>query len=559
MKTPLARLTTAITAILLVASACGGTAATVAPTAVPATAAPATSVPVTAVPATVAPVTAVPATVAPATAVPPTTAPTEPPAPTETPAESAAPEPSVTPAPTIDVIQPPDVGNATLIRWYCCLGAGDAPVQAAAEKKVVDAFNSTHTDIKLSLEIVPYALARDQLSVEIQSGNPPDIVGPVGFGGANAFGDQWLDLTDLIAKNHYDLSQFQNGAVDFYKIGDKQIAIPFAIYPSSLYYLRDAFAEIGAAEPPHKYGEQYTVQGDAADAAFGVADGTQVPWNYDTVNTLAKLLTVDKNGKDATDPGFDPTQITTWGFEPQRDDLRGLGAYWGAGQLEGADGKTVQIPAAWATAWKFFYNQIWTDHTAMDYSTYVSTDINPGGYPFCSGKAAMAENFLWSNYCTGGAGDNWDIAAIPENDGTATAAFNADTFRIEKQTKHPDEAFQVLAYLLSGDVAKSLLQTYGAMPAREEQQSAFFDDLTKNLADPNGNPITMKAPIDWQVAIDSVAKADNPNFESPMPKYNESLDLITTYGTKWTSTGGLNMDAEITQMQADLQAIWNKP
>ena len=46
-------------------------------------------------------------------------------------------------------------------------------------------------------------------------------------------------------------------------------------------------------------------------------------------------LTVDKNGKDATQAGFDPTHIVQYGFEPQRDDLRGLGAYWGAGQAPG--------------------------------------------------------------------------------------------------------------------------------------------------------------------------------------------------------------------------------
>ena len=38
-------------------------------------------------------------------------------------------------------------------------------------------------------------------------------------------------------------------------------------------------------------------------------------------------LTVDTNGKDATEAGFDPTSIEQWGFEPQRDDLRQVGAY----------------------------------------------------------------------------------------------------------------------------------------------------------------------------------------------------------------------------------------
>ena len=559
MQTRWARLVVPFVSLVLVATACGGAAATptVAPTAAPST----TAAPTAAAPSAAPTPTAAQATTAPATPPAATAAPSETAAVTTAPSsstESAA--PSVTPAPTISIVQPSNLPTgATLIRWYCCLGAGDAPVQFAAEKKVVDDFNASHQDIQIALEVVPYALARDQLATEIASGNPPDIVGPVGFGGANAFGDQWLDLTQLIKDNKYDLSQYQSGAVDFYKIGSTQVAIPFAIYPSELYYQRGAFAEIGLQEPPHTYGEKYTVTGAAGTAAFGVAEGTQVDWNYDTVHTLAELLTVDKNGNDATQAAFDPTQISTWGFEPQRDDMRGLGAFWGAGALAGgADGKTVQIPAPWATAWKWFYDGLWKDHILMDYSSYQSTNINPQGYPFCSDKVAMAENFLWSTYCLGGAGDDWDIAAIPSSNGQTTAAFNADTFRIMKASKHPTEAFKVLAYLLSGDVANQLLQTYGAMPARPEQQQAFFDALSAGLQDANGNPIKLQKPIDWQVAKDGVRYADNPNFESPMPKYNESLDLINTYGTRWQTVGNLKMDDQITSLQSELQAIWNK-
>ena len=71
---------------------------------------------------------------------------------------------------------------------------------------------------------------------------------------------------------------------------------------------------------------------------------TRSTWDYDTVAQLAMLLTVDNNGKDATEAGFDPSNIVQYGFEPQRDDLRGLGAYWGAGSSSAADGKTVRSP-----------------------------------------------------------------------------------------------------------------------------------------------------------------------------------------------------------------------
>ena len=45
-------------------------------------------------------------------------------------------------------------------------------------------------------------------------------------------------------------------------------------------------------------------------------------------------LTVDKNGKDATDPAFDPANIEQWGFESQFMDnynLRAESAWFGTG------------------------------------------------------------------------------------------------------------------------------------------------------------------------------------------------------------------------------------
>ena len=90
-----------------------------------------------------------------------------------------------------------------------------------------------------------------------------------------------------------------------------------------------------------------------------------VDWNYDTVRKIAKMLTVDKNGKDATQAGFDPKNIVQCGFEPQRDDLRGS-APTGGRQLRRRRRQDRPDPDAWAAAWKWFYDGIWTDHFIDD-------------------------------------------------------------------------------------------------------------------------------------------------------------------------------------------------
>ncbi len=435
-------------------------------------------------------------------------------------------------------------GGPVTVKWFCCLGAGDDPSQLEVEQQVVDDFNASHPGIKLVFDHAAYNGARDALATELGAGNGPDIVGPVGVGGAEAFHGQWLDLAPSIAKAGYDLTQYGQGAVDFYKIGDEgQVGIPFAIYPSELFYQRDMFDEAGLEYPPASYGKPYTL------------DGKPVDWSYDTIREIAMRLTVDKSGKAATEAAFDPNQIVQYGFEVQRDDLRGLAAYFGAGKLLADDGKTVQIPDAWKAAWKWFYDGMWKDHFIETGPVFQSQAFNGGGYTFNSGKVAMQENFLWNTCCVTEAGGNWDLAALPSYQGTPSAAFNADTFRILKTSKHPDEAFTVLEYLLD-DASAQLLNAYTGFPARTAAQPDFFTQLEQQQ-DESGKAI-YPPDVNWQAAVDGVAYADNPNFESYMPAYNQSLDELNRFLTRWQATKGLDMDSEIETLRSNLQAIWDK-
>jgi multiple sugar transport system substrate-binding protein len=421
------------------------------------------------------------------------------------------------------------------VRWFIGLGTGTDPDQLAAEQEVVDEFNATHPNIHLTTEIVTYTSAFDTLATELASGNPPDIVGPMGVDGAESFHGQWLDLTPLIEKTGYDLTQYDEGAVNFYKTGGEgQLGIPFGIYPSVMYYNKALFDEAGLNYPPHKYGEEYVWP-----------DGTKSAWDYDTVRQIAMILTVDQNGNDATSPDFDPDHIVQYGYVPQYQDARAMGSYFGAGSLVAADGKTAQIPPEWAAAWKWIYNGTFTDHFIPDWTVINSPDWGAGD-TFGSGRVGMALTHTW--YYSEITLEDWDMAAVPAYDGKTTANFNADTFRIMKTTKNADAAFEVLTYLL-GDASLKLLNTYGAMPARIADQADYLS--------------TVEAQYPWkpdfQVAVDGVAYADNPSFEAYIPNYLEARDrVVNEFTTLIQTTAGLNMDDEIAKLQSDLQIIYDK-
>lgn len=422
------------------------------------------------------------------------------------------------------------------LSWFCCLGTGDSPAQKPTEKRVAEDFASQYAGSSLKIEITGYEAAVDALSTRLGS-NPPDLAGPVGIGGLASFKGQWTDLAPLIEGSSYDLSVYDPATVKFFEQDGAQVGIPFDLYPSMLWYKRDAFDEADLAEPPHKFGDPYVK-----------ADGTEVEWNYDTLREIAMKLTVDRNGVDATQPGFDPTKIEQWGFEPQRDVLLGMGAFWGAGTLVGEDGKTVVIPEAWKDGWKFVYNGVWTDHFIVNDAQAQDPKIGGGDQVFFSGHVAMSENFLWTTYGVVGAGDDWDLAAIPSHNGTITAPLNADTFAVIKNSANQDAAYAAMVYLLT-TASSQLLPLYGGMPARSAEQDAFLEAVAKTEGFPPD--------VDWSVAKDAIQYADIPNFEAPMPVYNKTLKILDKYRSRWFSQGGLNMDQEIEALRVELQAAWD--
>src|SRR5215216_2629742 len=104
------------------------------------------------------------------------------------------------------------------ITWFVGLGTGTNPEQQDAQNQVVADFNASHPDINLVINVASGNTdAYNALATLIASGNAPDIVGPVGFAGANAFAGQWLDLQPLIDAAGYDMTAFPESLVNLYK------------------------------------------------------------------------------------------------------------------------------------------------------------------------------------------------------------------------------------------------------------------------------------------------------------------------------------------------------
>jgi multiple sugar transport system substrate-binding protein len=419
------------------------------------------------------------------------------------------------------------------IYWYIGLGAGSQPAQIPLEKEFVEKYNASQDEIQLITIIVDNKYARDNLTAQIAAGNAPDIVGPVGTAGRAAFPGGFLDIEPLVKEFNYDTSDIDASFLEFYKDQGKLVGLPFAIFPEFVYVNKDLFDEAGLAYPPQKYGDKYTL------------DGQELEWNFDTLAMVAKKLTVDANGNDATSADFDPANIVQYGYVPQwSDHPRAVGSLFGAFYPVGADGK-ANIAESAIAAWKWYYDGMWGKEPFIPNQAAIDSDMLKGN-AFSSGKVAMGSTHLWYTCCVDKANvPNWDLAVMPSYNGKVTSKMHGDTFAIMAASTHPNEAFKVYTYML-GEGSADLYKIYGGLPARKSQQAAFFKGLDEKFA-----PLK----VNWQVAMDSIPFMDVPNHELGTPNYAKVFDLFSTLGSDLRSNPELDFEARVAQLIEELNVL----
>jgi multiple sugar transport system substrate-binding protein len=421
------------------------------------------------------------------------------------------------------------------IRWFVGLGAGTTSNQQAIQRNVVQKFNDSHPNIRLTLEVVDYSEAVNVLVEQMASGDAADIIGPMGWHASNTFHEEWFDLSALIVDTNYDLSQFNPELVAIYKTDEGQIGLPFAVYPAAVFYNKRIIDKAGMAYPPANYGEMYTMP-----------DGSQVEWDWNTLTEVARRLTLDQAGRNATEDGFDREKIVQYGYVPQYQGASSIASFWGAGKLYDENNNAV-IPAEWQEVWKWYYFGMWGSDPFIPNQAAINTPRFGGGNAFASSNIAMAITQSWYISPNVAGGNKWDLAALPAYNGKINGRVDADTFRIWKGTEHPREAFEVLTYFI-GPASEDLLRAYGGIPARLADQDAFFAARAKQYS-------WVK---NWDVLRAGLSYPDNPSAEGYMPNFLEAWNRLTAFGNLLVSTDNISVNAEIETLRRDLDNIFNR-
>ena len=122
---------------------------------------------------------------------------------------------------------------------------------------------------------------------------------------------------------------------------------------------------------------------------------------------------------------------------------------------------------------------------------------------------------------------------------------HADTFRILASTEHPEEAFQVLTYLIT-DAALDLLNAYGAAPADPSLTEAFYAGLDEVY--PQG--------VNWAISDASAQYADIPSHEQFVPGWDAYKLRMADMESALLSDPTLDIDAGVAVLETDLTAIF---
>lgn len=482
----------------------------------------------------------------------PTSSPTEQtaeeaaPAATTAPAEEVAPAEEAAPAPT--TAPSTSSSGKVQIRWFVGLGTGTNAEQVATQEEVVADFNASQDKIELVLEIVPNDSAVQTLSTQIASGNGPDVIGPVGWTGSNSFFGQWLDIGPLVNASGFDTSVFDPALVDSYQTEEGQVGLPFAVFPAAVYFQPALFDEVGLAYPPQAYGDMYEL------------DGEKVEWNWDTFAEVARRLTIDVNGLNSTEEGFDRTQIQQVGYQPQWQTHTNYMASYRAGAAKIYEGDTAgsyvsTMPESWKEANRWVYDAIWGEQPFAVPASVTGAAEWGGGNVFNSGRAAMIVTPLWYTCCLGefaAAGLEFQAGIMPlGDDGEYHGRVDADTFRIWSGTKNPEEAYAVLQYLITTGADK-LLPVYGALPAIPDKRESFWAGQTERYP--------FLSPESISVFEAGLSYPDAPSAEQYQPNYPEAWSRGQTFFDLLLNTAPaqLDFDAEWNQLVTDLEAIYNR-
>lgn len=345
------------------------------------------------------------------------------------------------------------------------------PDEAESVQAVADKFNADHPNIHVTVMSIPNEEYVTKLNTMAVAKELPDC-GIMSESGVLDFASK-----GLLA----DISGMYEGAASMpldsitFKSEGKPVAYSAANEVLFLYYNKDMFDAAGLDYP-----------------------SASEPMSWDEFVSLAKLLTLDASGKNATEAGFDPNSIVQFGCNVDNWTWQlEVWALSNGGRWFSADGKecTINTPEVAESIQKvadlYLVEKVAQYRPGLEDSGIQST--------IGAGNVAMATGGAWNvGTCMNGVDFNYGVARLPYMKNAVTICTGGPQV-VFSQSKHPAEAMEFIKWYMQEENSwDSLIATGIWMPILEE----YYTDET----------LTRK----W---------VENPNF----PAYDEYKAAVVDY------------------------------
>ncbi|OUD04893.1 ABC transporter substrate-binding protein [Streptomyces swartbergensis] len=322
-------------------------------------------------------------------------------------------------------------GGSKTLTWSMWASGGE---EQQVWHELADRVSREDPQIAIKLETSSFDDYFTKLGTRLGRGDAPCIVSMQALRTAGFF-QGMLPLDDLIAKNDFDVTDFDKSVMEGLSADGKQYALPYDVGPVMLTYNKDIFRNAGVPEPKPGWtlAEFESVARKlTGDGTYGFVAAPQDVWMFPMVLT--------KTGAQPTD-GAGKLRLTTPAM------IKGVQWY---ADLAARKKVAPRVPAA--------------DPAFSDRQ-------------FLSGNVAMGANGPWALLnLKNQAGFQVGLTTIPAGpDGSRTYS-SGSGFGISKSCPDPERAFKAITLM----TAKKQLEWLGgvgrAYPSRESAQHAWYEN-----------------------------------------------------------------------------------
>jgi multiple sugar transport system substrate-binding protein len=317
-------------------------------------------------------------------------------------------------------------GKVTNIRYFTWVAE-----QEPANRMTIAEFEKENPNIKVDLQTLPWNQYWQKMQTEIAGGSGSDVfMNQTWYFKTLQASNAAEPLDDLIRRDNVSLDGHNKKVIEIYTENGKLYAMPQDWDSICIVYNKDLFDKYGVPYPDE------TLEWNPVDGGSFIQ--------------LAKRMTRDARGNDATSSNFDPDNIVSYGFMIINSNNQ---CYWNFMRMNGGDVINFADPKSVA-AIQFLQDTMYKYHVAPPLSS-VQTATG-----FESGIVAMHTNGNWAlrglqDQCN----FNWDVAVLPKGPSGRSTIVNGIGQSVYSQGKNKEAAWQLVKWFGSEKSQKILAET----------------------------------------------------------------------------------------------------